>query len=193
MDIFTISAAIGAYIFGSIPTGYIISRRLAGIDIRQHGSGNPGSANVLRVVGKTAGTLTLSVDLLKGFVPVFLMLLWRGGNHDGAWICGAAAIAGHLWMIFLGFNGGKGVATTAGVFLAACPQAMLPTMLFFFAGTTLSGHISIGSIVGAAILPLACFVIGAPASWLGLALVASSLILYKHIANIRRLAAIYAI
>ena len=120
---------IASYLLGGIPTGYIIGR-LKGIDIRKHGSCNPGTANVYRTLGKWPGILTFVVDFLKGFAPTLIATryFFIPGSMDfskGHWwipvTAGALAIAGHIWTVFLGLRGGKGVATSAGVFMALLP------------------------------------------------------------------------
>ena len=101
--------------------------------------------------------------------------------------CGALAIVGHVWTVFHGFRGGKGVATSAGVFAALLPVPMVPTVLVFVAGTALSGHISVGSMLGALVLPLTAFLYGSPAPLSALALAACLLILIRHIPNLKLL------
>ena len=176
-----------SYLAGGIPTGYLVVRRLMGIDIRQRGSGNPGTANVYRIAGAQAGAVTLLVDALKGFVPV---LIAHRLYPDQPWfvvLCGAAAIIGHDWTVFLGFKGGKGVATSAGVFAALTPQPMALALMSFLGGMWGSGHISMGSLCAAAVLPVLCLLLGAPHPYTVAALAASLLIVYKHIPNIKRL------
>lgn len=181
------SLLLASYASGGVPTGFLLARTLRGIDIREHGSGNPGAANVYRVVGPAAGLATLALDAAKGFLPVFLAARLA---PDAAWLpaaCGGAAIVGHDWSPFLGFGGGKGVATTAGVFAALCPQALLATYAAFVAGITISGHISVGSITGAGLFPLAALASGADSAVMTLGAPAALLILYRHIPNIKSL------
>lgn len=176
-----------SYLAGGIPTGYLVVKRLRGIDIREHGSGNPGTANVYRVAGAFPGAVTLTVDALKGYLPV---LIAQRLYPERFWIpilCGALAIIGHDWTVFLGFRGGKGVATSAGVFLAMMPLPMACTIAVFIAGVWATGHISIGSMAGAAALPIFSAVFKEPLQLTLLTAVSGALILYKHIPNIRRL------
>lgn len=178
-----------SYLAGGIPTGYLVVRRLKGLDIREHGSGNPGTANVYRVAGAEAGAVTLLVDALKGFLPV---LVAHRLHPDRPWfviLCGAAAIIGHDWTMFLGFKGGKGVATSAGVFAALTPQPLALTLMSFLGGMWGSGHISMGSLCAAVVLPVFCLLLGSPFHYTIAALAASLLIIYKHIPNIKRLRA----
>src|SRR3989338_8540646 len=126
--IFTISSVL-AFFLGSIPTAYLAGRIFKGIDIRQHGSGNVGATNALRVMGKKIGALVFFIDFIKGFLPVFLLSKFTTGltpdpREAGLWL-GVAAISGHVFTPFLGFKGGKGIATGAGVLLGVFP------LLFF--------------------------------------------------------------
>jgi glycerol-3-phosphate acyltransferase PlsY len=176
-----------SYIAGGIPTGYLAAKRFKGIDIREHGSGNPGTANVYRVAGTIPGLITLAVDALKGFLPVILAQSLYPGRMTVHILTGAAAIVGHDWTVFLGFKGGKGVATTAGICAALMPLPTACTVLVFIAGFLFSGHISVGSMAGAAAMPLLGLAFGVPAELTWLAAAAGALILYKHIPNMKRI------
>lgn len=187
MDFFIAGLLAASYVSGGVPSGYLLARALRGIDIREHGSGNPGAANVYRVVGPTAGLLTLLFDAAKGFVPVYAAAHAAPGTPWLPAACGFAAIVGHDWSPFLRFGGGKGVATTAGVFAALAPHGMLASYAAFVAGVTLSGHISVGSMAGASVFPLAALATGADGPALTLAAPAALLILYRHIPNIESL------
>ena len=187
MDFFFAGTILTSYVSGGVPTGFLLARWQRGIDIRRHGSGNPGAANVYRVVGPAAGLATLALDAAKGFAPVFFALRFAPQSPWLAAACGGAAIVGHDWSPFLGFSGGKGVATTAGVFAALCPKALLVTYAAFVAGLTLSGHISVGSISGAGLFPLAALASGAGPAAMALGAPAALLILYRHIPNIKSL------
>jgi len=183
-------AALAAvsYVVGGIPSGYIIARVSKGIDIRQHGSGNPGAANVYRIVGRVAGWGTLAADALKGYLPVKLALIFFPGDNWFAILCGSLAIVGHMWTVFLRFKGGKGVATSAGVFGAMLPGPTLLAALSFVIGVAITGHISVGSIMAAIVLPIASFSMsGYPASFSIMVTLVSLLILYKHIPNMKRI------
>lgn len=190
MDITVLSLIIFSYLLGSIPSGYIIARTVKGIDIREHGSGNPGAANVYRIVGKWAGWSTLALDAAKGFIPVYLA---RHFFHENAWlaiICGSVAILGHMWTIFLKFRGGKGVATSAGVFGAMLPFPTLIAFVVFIICVAVSGHISLGSIAAAAVIPIVSFMMKEyPPAFSVMVSIVSLLIIYKHIPNIKRLLA----
>ncbi len=176
-----------SYIAGGIPTGYLVAKKFKGIDIREHGSGNPGTANVYRVAGTVPGIITLAVDALKGFLPVVLAQRLYPDRLTVQILTGAATVIGHDWTIFLGFKGGKGVATTAGVFTAMMPKSMACTVIVFIAGLLLSGHISIGSIAGSVAVPVFNLIFGVPAQLTWMSIAAALLILYKHIPNMKRI------
>jgi len=182
-----IELGVASYLAGGIPTGYLLARKLRGIDIREHGSGNPGAANVYRVVGKGAGAATLFVDALKGFFPVLLARHYFPADYRVQIACGALAIIGHVWTIFLRFRGGKGVATSAGVFLALLPKPMIGAIGVFILGVALTGHISVGSMAAAALFPFFAALLHEPWPLTLMGAVAGALILVKHIPNFRRL------
>jgi len=188
MDFFSDAVLIlFGYIAGGIPTGYLIVKRLKGYDIRTKGSGNPGTANVYRNAGALAGIITLAVDALKGYGPVFLALTLQPRRPELAIAVGAAAIIGHNWTPLLGFKGGKGVATSAGLFTALLPLPMALTIGAFALAVKISGHISVGSMTAAVILPLAAVAFGSQTAYCIAAAAAGTLIIYKHIPNLKRL------
>lgn len=187
MDLPIAGLAVASYLAGGIPTGYLVVKGMRGIDIREHGSGNPGTANVYRTAGAVPGAITLTVDALKGFIPVLLAQQMYPDRFWIAILCGALAIIGHDWTVFLGFRGGKGVATSAGVFAAMMPYPMACTVLVFILCVWKSGHISVGSMVSAAALPIFSALFKQPLSLTLLTTLSGALILYKHIPNIQRL------
>ena len=179
--------AVG-YGLGSIPTGLLIARWQAGVDIRQHGSGNIGMTNVLRAVGKGAAVLTLVGDLAKGLVPVLLACAWL----TSPWAIGLvalAAIIGHMYPLFAGFHGGKGVATTLGVFIPLLPGPLLIAFVVWAACVAFRRQVSLGSLAAAASLPVAALLWGSPTAYVLYALMAAALIWYRHGDNIQRLLA----
>ncbi len=177
-----------SYLLGSVPTGYMIAKHVMGIDIRQHGSGNPGAANVYRTVGKWAGISTFLIDGLKGFIPVCLARHFCPDNYWVAIACGVIAILGHMWTIYLKFRGGKGVATSAGVFAALLPIPTAIAFASFVVCVALWGRISIGSICACVVLPVCSFLIGNHPLSVNLMVTAvSALVIYKHVPNIKRL------
>ena len=177
-----------SYFLGSVPTGYLIAKRVMDIDIRQHGSGNPGAANVYRIVGKWAGVSTFLIDACKGFIPVCLARHFCPDNYWVAIACGVIAILGHMWTIYLKFRGGKGVATSAGVFAALLPIPTALAFLSFVLCVWKWGRISIGSICACIVLPIASFFIGDHPMGVNIMVTAiSALVIYKHVPNIKRL------
>lgn len=190
MTITHISLLLLSYFLGAIPTGYLIAKRVMNIDIRQHGSGNPGAANVYRTVGKWAGVSTFLVDALKGFIPVCLARHFCPEDYWLAIACGVIAILGHMWTIYLKFRGGKGVATSAGVFAALLPIPTALAFASFVICVALWGRISIGSICACIVLPLCSFFIGKHPMAVNIMVTAIGLlVIYKHIPNIKRLLA----
>lgn len=176
-----------AYLLGSIPTGYLLGKILKGIDIREHGSGNPGATNVFRVVGKGAGIATLIIDGFKGFLPVQIVLNLMPQNQWLALLTGLSAIVGHNWSIFLRFRGGKGVATSAGLFLALIPVPTLIAMSFFLAALLITKHVSVGSMVGVISLCVSTSILTASTLLTLFTIFCALIILFSHRKNIHRL------
>lgn len=172
------------YGLGSIPFGLLLTKWAGAGDIRAIGSGNIGATNVLRTGRKGLALATLLLDLAKGGLPTALAFAWVG--PWGAALAGAGAIIGHCFPIWLGFRGGKGVATAAGVVLGLTP-ILFPLMLAaFIAVVAATRWVSLGSIVAACLAPLAALLLGnGPAAWLYL--LVASLIVLKHRENIGRL------
>ncbi len=136
------------FLLGSIPFAYIVSKAVAGIDIRKVGSGNVGATNVARTLGLKWGTLVFVLDALKGFIPVFIVRLIVPYNIELALATGLAPILGHVFTPFLGFKGGKGVATSLGVFLALSPMGVFLGFLVWVSAVLLTGYVSLGSLLG---------------------------------------------
>jgi len=206
-----------AYLIGSIPTGYWLGKVWKGIDIRQHGSGNVGATNVFRVLGAGPGLVTLLIDILKGWVCVYVCL--KGivtmaytpiltatitiGPCDIPGFCGTTsvmmnplvlatlagltAILGHCTSPFVGFKGGKGVATSAGVFLALMPIPGLIALGIFLLSLAATRIVSISSILAALGLAVSAWCLTRPMVFDDAATVVAALILYKHRSNIHRL------
>lgn len=177
-----------AYLLGSIPFGYLIVRKKLGDDIRQSGSGGTGATNVSRRAGKTAGVITLVLDALKGSLAV---LLAKGLAPDLDWLIAAAAIAvivGHMFPVWLGFRGGKGVATGVGVFSILAPIAVVCAGIIFVAVVWLTRYVSLGSIIAAATIPVFVWLQSDLRPTLVAAVVGALLIVFAHRGNIARLA-----
>ena len=180
-----------AYLAGSIPSAYIAGK-LRGIDLRQHGSGNLGATNVVRVLGTKIGAVVFTADLLKGFLPVYFLPRFTETLRPELWalVYGAAAILGHVKPIFLlGKGGGKGVATASGVFLALAFVPMLIAEVAWIGVFYFTRYVSLASLVGAAILPVAILVLyREPQSPVFIASVIISLfVFWTHRENIGRL------
>jgi acyl phosphate:glycerol-3-phosphate acyltransferase len=177
-----------AYLTGAIPTSYVVARLVRGIDLREHGSGNLGATNAYRVLGWPAAIPIFLVDIGKGWLPTaFFPRLDGSPVANWALAYGAAAIIGHVWSIYVGFRGGKGVATSAGVLLALAPTAVAGGFIVWFLLVWLTGYVSLGSIVAAALVPVATFATQGrgPVFWLTAAL--ALFVIWAHRANIRRL------
>jgi glycerol-3-phosphate acyltransferase PlsY len=177
---------VGAYVLGSVPWGLWLVRALRGVDVRQHGSGNIGVANVYRVAGPWVGALVLAADALKGAAPV-IVAAWATGSAAWSVAAGITAIAGHNWSVFLGFRGGKGIATSFGVLLALSTTAALAAAAVWIVVVAATKYASLGSLLGLLSLPVTMSIVGAPAEHLGFALIAIVAGFYQHRANIHRL------
>lgn len=178
-----------AYLIGAIPFGLLIGKTL-GVDVRSSGSGNIGATNVNRLLGKKLGGLTLLCDTGKGVLPMLLAqwVLPAGGSQElTVLLCGVAAFLGHLFPIYLGFVGGKGVATALGIFLFLAPIATLMAVVVFISVVFVSGFVSLGSIVAALLMPCLIWLFKGKVSHVILAAALSLLIVLKHWTNIRRL------
>ena len=193
MVIFLFLILIACYFLGSIPSGYLVGKAFKGIDVRDFGSGNIGFTNVLRAIGTFPALVVLGMDIAKGVISVclgflFAQLLGIDWQVMGG-IAGLASIVGHNWPILLRFKGGKGVAATAGVFLALTPIPFLLSLLVMIGIIVLTRYVSLGSMVAAGSLPLFVWL------WLRnnarvyliLSIIAAFLVLFQHRNNIQRL------
>ena len=174
-----------AYLVGAIPIGYLIARS-RGTDIRQIGSGNIGATNVLRGLGKGAALATLLGDVAKGFFAVHLGL-WLGGAMAWGTAAAVVAVAGNCWSPFLGFKGGKGVATGLGTVLRLIPWATLPAALVWVVILFTFRYVSLASIAAAAGLPLGLLLLGASSTVLFGGLLIAAIIIVRHQENLGRL------
>lgn len=187
MSLFAIIAA--AYLIGSIPTGYWLGKWWKGIDIRQHGSGNPGATNVFRVLGKVPGILTLSIDALKGALPVLGAQRFFPNSTIVPLATGLAAIAGHTASVFLAFRGGKGVATSAGVFAALLPVPFGAALAAFILCLAVSRRVSLSSIVSSMTLAVVSFLTPTPKGSAYATATVACFVIWKHRSNLKRLCA----
>jgi acyl phosphate:glycerol-3-phosphate acyltransferase len=180
---------LASYFMGAIPTSYLLSRLFAGIDLRQHGSGNLGATNLYRVLGWKYAIPAAVVDIAKGVIPVLVFAPQVSHSQLFALACGVAAILGHVFSVFVGFKGGKGVATAAGVMLGLAPLAVAVSAVVWALLVRLTGYVSVGSIVAAAVLPLAVFLLEGSTSpaLLGIAAAIAAGVILLHRRNIQRL------
>ena len=204
-----IITAVAAYLFGSIPFGFLVARA-KGIDIRTVGSGNIGATNAMRVLGKPAGIFVLLMDALKGYFACALLpaLVFNSvaPHTTGLFaffqnqpvelqtrltiLAGICAVLGHNYTCWLKFKGGKGIATTAGVYLALAPWAVLIALVVFIIALWLTRYVSVGSIAAAIALPIAVWILPPHDLLLGIVTTAlGALAVYKHKSNIQRLLA----
>jgi glycerol-3-phosphate acyltransferase PlsY len=185
------------YLVGSFPTAILAGKLLRNMDIREHGSGNAGATNVLRVLGWKTALIVLLIDMFKGFVPVFWIAGMIHGQTDTLIfiqiLAAVGAIIGHVWTVFAGFKGGKGVGTSAGVFLGLAPVPLVIALIFFTLVVSLSRYVSLGSILSALVFLLVMllqkyvFLVNVPDVLLYLTVIIVLLIWVLHGANIRRL------
>ena len=191
-----IASVVVAYLIGSIPFGYLLVKYVftRGQDVRNIGSGGTGATNVTRMAGLNAGLLTYLLDAGKGVGAVLLMRAVAEGNYFWLGAAGIAAILGHIFPVFLGFRGGKGVATGVGIYITLAPYSVVGALIIWTCVVLLTRYVSLGSIIAAAALPLlTLFFYGAmqPSPHLGalviLASVAFALILLAHRGNVARL------
>jgi len=179
-----------AYLLGAIPCGYLLVKLTTGRDVRAVGSGNIGATNVLRTTGRVAGITTLVLDIVKGFLAVWLASRLTDG--DTTWMSAAAlaAMAGHAYPVFLRFHGGKAVATFVGAFLCLTPLALAAVLVVFVAVVAWTRFVSLASVTGAATFPLAVWLIAHPPLPVVTAAAAGgAFIIYRHKDNLRRLRA----
>ena len=182
-------ALAGSYLLGSFPTAYVVVKRIKRVDVRTVGSGNVGATNVGRVAGKGAGAFVFVVDLLKGYIAARWLSAWLvpSPTLELQLACGLAAILGHNFPVFLGFRGGKGVATTIGVLLGAMPAVAASLLLIWLVVFALWRYVSLASLAAAVAIPIAQAVMGQRPAQIGLGAVMAGLIIVRHRANIQRL------
>lgn len=179
-----------AYFIGALPFGYWFVLLTSGKDIRSMGSGNIGATNVHRTHGGKAGLIVLFLDIVKGFLAVWLAARLAGGNSSALAVAAVAVMLGHCYPVFLRFKGGKAVATFVGAFLFLAPLALLATTVVFIVVVSVSRYISLGSIIGALVFPFTMWYFAhASGVLLAASVCASLLVLYRHKANISRLRA----
>ena len=190
-----ILTALGAYLLGSIPTGFLVAR-VHGVDIRTMGSKNMGATNVFRVLGKGSGILVLLVDALKGWGAIsftrYVILphyFYGGGPHEAVApiVAGLFAILGHIYPCWLKFKGGKGIATSSGVMIALVPVALLISLAMWLLAFGTTRYVSVASITGAVVLPVATWFTTHDLMLTIITSLVAALAIYKHKGNIQRL------
>jgi glycerol-3-phosphate acyltransferase PlsY len=177
-----------AFLVGSVPFGRLIGRRVAQVDIMQMGSRNIGATNVARELGMRWGLVTLALDMLKGMLPALIFSLVFPESHLGLSLVGLSALLGHQFSPFLGFRGGKGVATALGFFVAATPAAAFLAVIVFVMVVYIWDFISLGSILAAFSVPVFQAVLMKPGIMVAASLVVAAVICLKHKGNIQRIA-----
>lgn len=191
MGIDSLAVLLGAFLLGSIPTAVLLGR-LAGVDVRTAGSGNPGATNVARTAGRGLGIATLLLDIAKGAVPVLLaasMPPLAGGGPDATLplLAALGSVLGHVFSPILGFRGGKGVATALGAILALSPTALLLPLVVFVSSVWLTGFVSLGSVLAALVLPAGAMLAGLQAPATATVALIGAVIVWRHAGNIERL------
>jgi glycerol-3-phosphate acyltransferase PlsY len=180
---------LASYLLGAIPTSYLTARAFRHIDLREHGSRNLGATNLYRVLGWKFAIPVGLFDMAKGFIPVVVFAPHASSTQLFGLICGITAVIGHVYSVFVRFRGGKGVATAAGVMLALTPLALAASFAVWFVVVGVTGYVSLGSILSAAIFPVAVWILDPPDQpvilWLDVAVAAA--IIWLHRANIGRL------
>jgi len=186
---------LGVYLIGAIPFGLIFVKLIKGVDIREHGSGNIGATNVMRVIGPVWGSIVFILDVLKGFLPTFFIAKYLTNNPKiDSWIVvlvGIVAVLGHTFSVFLKFKGGKGVATSLGVIIGLNPLVAAIAYGVYLVVLAISRYVSLGSVVATASVFLMFLFwkhANAPLSYQLLAGILFVAIIYKHIPNLKRIA-----
>lgn len=182
-----ILAIVASYLIGSIPFGLIIGKLWANIDVRQYGSGNTGTSNVLRTVGPVAAIIVFALDVGKGALAVYLGSL--AGTEFVKIMAGVAAIAGHNWPIYLRFKGGKGIATSLGAVISLTPIIALILLGLWIIIVGITRYISLASLAAAVLFPIFLIISRAPMAYILAGILISAFAVYRHRSNIKRLLA----
>ncbi len=179
-------ACVASYLIGSIPNGLILGKAIWGVDLRKHGSNNIGATNAWRIIGKKAGVSIFLLDMVKGVIGAGLGIFYAGSPLAGV-LCGILAVIGHSWSIFLGFKGGKSVSTGLGVLMMLMPKVAFIVFLVWLAVVFVTQYVSLGSIIGAALVPVLAYIFSMPMEYFVFGVLAAVFIIYRHKANIDRL------
>ena len=184
-----ILAVVAAYLIGAIPLGWLVARAFGVGDIRRHGSGTIGATNVLRTLGWVPAIVTLLGDVAKGYLAVVLAARLTGGDPAAVAAAAVAAVAGNCWSVFLGFRGGKGVATGLGALLRLAPWPTLAALPVFLVIVASFRYVSLASLLATVCVPLGAAALGYPRASVAAAAVVAVIIVGRHHANIARLRA----
>ncbi|MBW2185245.1 MAG: glycerol-3-phosphate 1-O-acyltransferase PlsY [Deltaproteobacteria bacterium] len=176
-----------AYLVGAIPSGVVLTRIAGAGDVRQSGSGNIGATNVYRVAGKRLGILTLVADMLKGMLPLLAMKFWGGFSEQQLALVAVALFVGHCYPIYLGFKGGKGVATALGIYLVLSAPSVGVALLVFAGVLWRWRYVSLASICAAAVIPFMVYLFGSSLPVVIATVLIASGVIYRHSSNIQRL------
>lgn len=182
-----IMSMLAIYLVSALPTGVLLARIMGYEDVRRKGSGNIGATNVYRVAGKLPGILTLIGDILKGALPLLAIKHWLAPTPGQLGLLALLAIIGHCYPVYLGFRGGKGVATAFGILLVLSPKAVLGAAGLFILTVAVTRFISLGSVVAALAMPLLVLFLGHPQEIVAGTLCIAVLIVWRHRSNLRRL------
>jgi glycerol-3-phosphate acyltransferase PlsY len=183
------AALLGAaYLLGSLPFSFFVARWFGVKDVREVGSGNVGATNVMRSAGKVAGLLAFVLDAGKGAAAAWLASLVEPATSIVPPLAAAAAVLGHMYPVWLGFRGGKGVATGAGAFVPLAPAAVAASLVVFAVTAALTRYVSVGSVAGAAALATFAFALASPPAVSWAATFVAVLVIWKHRGNLQRLA-----
>ena len=185
----SVLAVIAAYLVGAVPIGWLVARAFGVGDIRRHGSGTIGATNVLRTAGRLPAIVTLLGDVLKGYLAVVLGTTLGGGDPAVSAAAAVAAVTGNCWSVFLGFRGGKGVATGLGALLYLAPWATLAAVPVFVVIVASFRYVSLGSLLATVCVPLGALLLGYPRASVVATLLIAVIIVGRHHANIGRLRA----
>lgn len=184
----TALAVLAAYLIGAVPVGYLVAKAFGVGDIRSQGSGNIGATNVMRTLGRLPGILTLLADIAKGYGAVAAGAVIGDGAPGVTAACAVAAVVGNCWSVFLGFRGGKGVATGLGAFLRVVPWAAVAAIPVFLVVAATTRYVSLASLLAACLVPVGALALGYPSVVVVACVAVAAIVVLRHRDNIARLA-----
>jgi len=187
MELIFITTLIISYLIGAIPCGVVLTRLTGAGDVRNSGSGNIGATNVYRTAGRKLGILTLVGDIIKGVIPVVYAIAVADMTVEQTAMIACATFLGHLYPVYLGFKGGKGVATALGIYLVLSPLSVLFAAILFISLVWIWRYVSLGSIMSAAAIPVLIYFLESSTPLLFASLFISTMVIWRHRENIGRL------